>query len=151
MRFNVDARSTDNFNSWAITAAQAAVAPADGSMAAQGQAIFKQQCATCHGIVGVTPNYKMQDSSKICDTVRACLLGPDLTHFGSRRYIAGGVLQWNPNDTKACDPNNPDLLTQCAIAAWIHDPQGIKPGNDMNVNLTPQQISQVVAYLTTLK
>jgi cytochrome c oxidase subunit II len=148
MRFDVDARTTDAFNTWAITASQTSVTPADGSLAATGETVFKQQCATCHGIVGVTPKYQMQDSSKNCDEVKACLLGPDLTHFGSRHLIAGGVLSWNE---QSCQPNDPDLLTKCAIAEWLHDTQGIKPGNDMVVNLTPDQINQLVAYLITLK
>jgi cytochrome c oxidase subunit 2 len=148
MRFTVRAVSTDDFNSWAITAKQAAATPTDGSQAALGEAIFKQQCVSCHGIVGVTPSYHMQDSSKVCDTVKACLLGPDLTHFGSRNLIAGGVLQW---DQQSCQPDNPDLLTKCNIAVWLHDTQAVKPGNDMVVNLTQDQITQLVAYLITLK
>ena len=39
--------------------------------------------------------------------------GPDLTHFGSRRTIAAN---WVPNTTGN-------------LAAWIEDPQGIKPGD----------------------
>jgi cytochrome c oxidase subunit II len=147
MRFDVVAESPDAFNTWAISAKQAAATPADGSDAAQGEAVFKQQCATCHGIVGVTPNYQMRDSSKVCTTTQACLLGPDLTHFGSRHLIAGGVLSW---DQQSCQPG-PDLLTKCNIARWLHDPQGIKPGNDMVVSLTQDQINQLVAYLITLK
>ncbi len=148
MRFTVQAVASDAFNTWAITANQAAATPADSSQAAQGEAIFKVQCETCHGIVGVTPNYHMQDSSKNCDEVKNCLLGPDLTHFGTRKLIAGGVLQW---DQQSCQPSNPNLMTQCNIAVWLHNTQAVKPGNDMVVNLTQDQITQLVAYLITLK
>ena len=61
---------------------------------------------------------------------------PDLTHLMSRNLIAGGML-----------PNTADNLK-----AWIEDPQAIKPGCDMPaLQLTRQEIEDVVAYLTTLK
>jgi cytochrome c oxidase subunit 2 len=62
--------------------------------------------------------------------------GPDLTHLASRRTIAAGTL-----------PNNPGNL-----AAWILDPQSIKPGAKMPANqLDPQSMRALVAYLGTLK
>ena len=52
----------------------------------------------------------------MCHTVRGTSAGgrvaPDLTHVGSRRYIAAGTLE----------------TTRGNLAAWIVDPQGIKPG-----------------------
>ena len=54
-----------------------------------------------------------------CHTVRgtsaAGTLGPDLTHVGSRLTIAAGLLP----------------TTRGSLAAWIADPQTIKPGNNM--------------------
>jgi cytochrome c oxidase subunit 2 len=62
--------------------------------------------------------------------------GPDLTHLASRRTIAAGTL-----------PNNPGNL-----AAWILDPQSIKPGAKMPGNqLDAQSMRALVAYLGTLK
>ena len=58
--------------------------------------------------------------------------GPDLTHFGSRRTIAAGTL-----------PNTRDDL-----AAWLRDPQAIKPGNKMpNLELGDDEIRSLVGFL----
>ncbi len=62
--------------------------------------------------------------------------GPDLTHVGSRRYIAAGLFE----------------TTRGSLAAWIADPQTLKPGNNMPlVPLTPDELRAVSAYLASLK
>jgi cytochrome c oxidase subunit II len=75
-----------------------------------------------------------------CHTVRgttaAGTLGPDLTHLASRTYLAAGLLP----------------ITRGSIAAWVADPQTIKPGNNMpSVPLTGDELRAVSAYLATLK
>ena len=63
-------------------------------------------------------------------------VGPDLTHLESRSTLASGTI-----------PNDPHWL-----AAWIRNPQAIKPGNRMpNLGLSSSQVSQIVAYLEELK
>ena len=62
--------------------------------------------------------------------------GPDLTHVGSRRTIAAGMFE----------------TTRGSLAAWIADPQTIKPGNNMPmVPLKPDELRAVSAYLASLK
>jgi cytochrome c oxidase subunit 2 len=75
-----------------------------------------------------------------CHTVRgtsaAGTLGPDLTHVGGRAAIAAGVLP----------------TTRGSLAAWIADPQTIKPGNNMPmVPMTPEQLRAVSAWLAELQ
>jgi cytochrome c oxidase subunit II len=75
-----------------------------------------------------------------CHTVRgtaaAGTTGPDLTHVGSRRTIAAGVFE----------------TTRGSLAAWIADPQAIKPGNNMPmVPLTADELHAVSAYMAGLK
>lgn len=75
-----------------------------------------------------------------CHTIRgtaaAGTTGPDLTHVGSRRTIAAGLFE----------------TTRGSLAAWIADPQTIKPGNNMPmVPLTPDELRTVSAYLASLK
>ena len=75
-----------------------------------------------------------------CHTVRgtsaAGTLGPDLTHVASRRTIAAGLLP----------------TTRGSLAAWIADPQTIKPGNNMPmVTMTPDQLRAVSAWLGELR
>lgn len=149
MRFNVHVDSANDFDTWVTKQQQEAAAPADG-LAAQGKQLFQQQCQSCHGIVGVNlKSTDIRDPKVACDDPKSnCLIGPNLTHFGSRDFIAGGVLS---NNKEACDPNDPNLLQNCHLAQWLHDPQSVKPGNDMNIGqLSPDQIKSLVAYLEGL-
>jgi cytochrome c oxidase subunit 2 len=59
--------------------------------------------------------------------------GPNLSHIASQPY---GSL-----------PNDPAFLRR-----WIANPQAIKPGTLMpDLNLSEQQVNDVVAYLGTLR
>jgi len=74
-----------------------------------------------------------------CHTVRGTeaggTVGPDLTHLMSRQTIAAGAA-----------PNNAGIL-----AAWIANPQAIKPGTRMpTLGLAGPQIGDISAYLATL-
>ena len=69
-------------------------------------------------------------------TPAAGQVGPDLTHVASRLTIAAGSL-----------PNNKGNL-----AAWIADPQNIKPGNHMaTVPLETEDLQALLDYMETLK
>jgi cytochrome c oxidase subunit 2 len=75
-----------------------------------------------------------------CHTVRgtqaAGTLGPDLTHVGGRPYLGAGLLP----------------MTRGALAAWIADPQGLKPGNNMPmVPLAPDELRSLSAWLVSLR
>jgi cytochrome c oxidase subunit 2 len=75
-----------------------------------------------------------------CHTVRgttaAGTTGPDLTHVGSRKTIAAGLFE----------------TTRGSLAAWIADPQTLKPGNNMPmVPLTADELRSVSAYMASLK
>lgn len=153
MRFNVVVTKDNNaYLSWAQKQQQAAAVPAPGSLEAKGQEIFKNQCTTCHGIVGVsdeTPYLKDPNPMGQCDDPtkeNGCLIGPNLTHFGSRDLIAGGVLK---NNIEACQPGGD--LSNCNLAKWISNPQGVKPGNDMAVNVSNEDLPALIAYLESLK
>jgi len=55
------------------------------------------------------------------------------------------------NNKDQCNPNDPNILQNCNLAKWLHDPQGIKPGNDMAIGqLSDTQIRALVAYLESL-
>jgi cytochrome c oxidase subunit 2 len=153
MRFDVVIDKPDTFQTWVSTQQQAALTPAAGSLEAQGATLFAQSgCTACHGIVGVDVK-GYYDPAKDCanfnpaptDSER-CKVGPNLTHFGSRDMIAGGVLM---NNKDQCQPGH---LENCNLAKWLADPQGVKPGNDMQIGpLSPTQINALVAYLESLK
>lgn len=62
--------------------------------------------------------------------------GPDLTHVAGRRTIAAGLLE----------------TTRGSFAAWIADPQTLKPGNNMPmVPLTADELRQLSAYMESLR
>jgi cytochrome c oxidase subunit 2 len=117
MRVVVDTAA--DFERWV---AQQKAAPAEpAGPAAAGKALFAgSACVGCHTIQGVS----------------AGILGPDLTHFGSRTMLAAGM--W---------PNTPEN-----VAEWVKDPQRLKPGVKMpGLGLTDEQAKAVAAYLTGLK
>jgi len=99
-----------------------AAASAAASAAANGERIF------------------MRDQCASCHTIRGTTangkVGPDLTHVGSRTTLAALTI-----------PN-----TRRALAAWMRDPQHIKPGNRMpDLGLNKTQADDVAAYLEGLK
>jgi cytochrome c oxidase subunit 2 len=76
----------------------------------------------------------------MCHTVRGTLAGakvaPDLTHVASRRTIAAGRLP----------------TTRGSLAAWIADPQALKPGAKMpRVDLDPDELEAVTAFVEGLR
>jgi cytochrome c oxidase subunit 2 len=75
-----------------------------------------------------------------CHTIRGSgaggRVGPDLTHLFSRNHLASGTL----------------AMTRGALAAWILDPQSIKPGAKMPaVALRPTDIHPLLDYLEGLR
>jgi cytochrome c oxidase subunit 2 len=74
-----------------------------------------------------------------CHTIRgvsAGTLGPDLTHFGSRQTLGAGL--------------RPNTLDN--VAAWVRNPQALKPGVKMpGLGLNDADARALAAYLLSLK
>jgi len=71
----------------------------------------------------------------IAGTAAQGTVGPDLTHVASRTTLAANTIPNTPTD----------------LAAWIANPQAIKPGDRMpDLGLSRAAVQQVVAYLETL-
>jgi cytochrome c oxidase subunit II len=120
MRFRVVVESEADYAKW-VAAQVADAQPAVGALAEAGEQIATTTCAACHTIRG---------------TNAAGIIGPDLTHVGSRGLIASGIID---NDADG-------------LAKWLANPPEVKPGSKMpNLNLNDQQIEQLVAYLQGLK
>ncbi|MCA9913560.1 MAG: cytochrome c oxidase subunit II [Anaerolineae bacterium] len=62
-------------------------------------------------------------------------IGPNLTHLFSRSRFAGGTFELNVDN----------------LRRWLQNTQAMKPGNDMQVNLSSDQIDALIAYLQTLE
>jgi cytochrome c oxidase subunit 2 len=72
----------------------------------------------------------------VAGTSAAASVGPDLTHFASRQRLGADTLDNTPG----------------ALAGWIANPHGIKPGVWMpSVSLPPEDLQALVAYLRSLK
>ncbi|HET6320059.1 MAG TPA: c-type cytochrome [Chloroflexota bacterium] len=96
---------------------------AANDVAAGAQAFARAGCIQCHAI-------------RYGDGPVGGRLGPDLTHVGSRRTLAGNTL------------NN----TLGAMEGWIGNPQAIKPGNNMPaLPLDAATLRALAEYLEALK
>ena len=121
MRFLVVAEEPAKFEEWQKAQLQAAVPPQDGD-AARGMAIFQQMsCVNCHAVGGTPAQMR---------------IGPDLTHFASRRQLGAGILENTPAN----------------LHLWLQNPQQVKPGVLMpDFKFTDEQVNDLVAYFETLK
>ena len=117
----VVAMPADTYDKWLVQEADPAIKPS-GMLAQRGLQVFTQSgCGACHTIRGTTANG---------------IIGPDLTHLGSRHSLAAATL-----------PNN-----EQAIADWITDNQHFKPGNKMPeyAMLTADDLKALSHYLAGL-
>jgi len=123
MRLRVLVEPDAAFQGWVETERAGPAVPAKGSLAERGKAVFSRNaCLGCHTIQGVSPG----------------IIGPNLTHVGSRTTLAGGMF---PNDS-------------AHLASWIADAPSLKPGSlmtRMKPPLTDADIAAVIAYLQSLK
>ena len=147
MQFSVIAKSPDDYQTWLSGQQQAARTPTDPTALA-GKALFLTAgCSVCHGIVG-------NNLTSFSDPTARSKGGPNLTHFGSRRTIAGGVFSWQPGDCVVTGSGSQAQIAntqQCGLYQWLHNPQQAKPGNDMLIRqLSDTEIAQLVAYLESL-
>jgi cytochrome c len=93
----------------------------NGSVASGHTLIEEHGCGACHSIPGVA-NAKGE-------------VGPSLTKFASRSYIAGRV------------PNTTDVLVR-----WLENPQAVDPQTAMpNLGLSSQEARHIAAYLYSLE
>jgi cytochrome c oxidase subunit II len=109
----------------AARAAERATAAAVEPLAEHGRRVFADAgCGHCHG----TPDAPLPP--------RLAAAGPDLGEFGARRTIGAGRM----------------ANTAENLAAWITDPQALKPGNNMpGTTMPPDEMRALVTYLYTLR
>lgn len=147
MEFYVRALSPNDYQTW-LTGQQQAAQNSSNANAQAGKALFTSAgCVGCHGVVGV-------NLSSFTDAKENALIGPNLTHFGSRRLIAGGVLAWDPQSCQVAGSGDSIHIvnqSSCNLYKWLHDPQAVKAGNDMNIRqLSDTEVAELVAYLESL-
>jgi len=120
MRFRAIVHDKAGWDQW-VANQQAAPVESQDPAAQKGREIFGQSaCVGCHTIQGVS----------------AGVLGPNLTHFGSRKTFAGGLYP----------------ATAENLAKWIENPDHMKPGVLMpNLGMKSEQSQALAAFLLSLK
>ena len=122
MAFDVVVEEREAFEAWLAQQAAPAVTP-ENDTARAGQEVFRRNgCGACHTIRG---------------TAARGVLGPDLTHVGSRLTLAAGTF-----------PQNPEALVD-----WIACPDCVKPDALMpHFGMLPaKDQAALAAYLGGLK
>lgn len=121
MRLKAIAHPKAEFDQWVTNQLRPPPQPAEGTDAAEGLVLFTQR--GCGG----------------CHTVEGVSTGaiaPNLSHFASRTTFAGAMF----------DNTERNLVT------WLEDPPAVKPGAQMpDLNLSPDDIAKLIAYLETLQ
>ncbi len=94
--------------------------PASSRASARMEIFSQSTCVGCHTITGVS----------------AGALGPNLSHFGSRKTLGANLLPSTPEN----------------VAKWIENPGHLKPGVLMpDLGLRGEQPKAIAAYLLSLK
>jgi len=121
MRFGVVVLSASDYQAWAANEQRPAAAATGHAVAGEAYFLGEGLCKACHALNG---------------TAAVGVIGPNLTHLASRRFIAGGVLENTPEN----------------LRLWLRNPQAVKEGNKMKIPpLDEQTIHNLVTYLSTLK
>ena len=122
MALHVVAEPVEAFSAWLAAQSTPAIDANAPDLVRGRQAFLDQRCNACHTVRGVA-----EESA----------LGPDLTHVGSRLYLAAGTL-----------PNQPDN-----VAHWLANTQAIKPGARMpsSPDMDAATLQALAAWLEHLK
>ena len=127
MRLKVVAHDEAGWSEWVETNQADAATPTDADALAGQELIVTKGCGGCHTIDGLEG--------------AAAQVGPNLTHLYSRSTFAGSSFDLNERN----------------LREWLRDPPAMKPmlpdnGQGMpNLGLSEEEITQLIAYLETLK
>ncbi|MES2609181.1 MAG: cytochrome c oxidase subunit II [Pseudomonadota bacterium] len=123
MALHAVAMEAGDFDAWLAEQARPAVVSSSAVSLQAGRAVFeRQKCAVCHTVRGVAEGSK---------------LGPDLTHVGSRLFIASGTLKNGPLEMKR----------------WLAQVHEVKPGARMPsyARLSEGDLDALAQWLGALK
>jgi cytochrome c oxidase subunit II len=170
MRQRVVALPPDEFDTWLEDQQAEADEPTDEAAAA-GAELFAGQCSVCHLARGINDDEFVDGGDGTAQLVSEN--APDLTHFATRGAFAGATFDlWEDLDgdhiveADEIGTANGGKLNRAALEAWLRDPPAEKPmapvtpeeveageqGRGMpNLNLSEEQIDQLVAFLETLQ
>jgi len=171
MRMLVRAVSASDYDAWVRNQLKDHAADPTNPVAAEGKKVWQALCAQCHVIKGI-------NDAKMKETPPPLVAGvaPDLTHFMTRGTFAGSIFNLyepvssdgqplpmsdvaaagDPGSVLTGGPVNTATVNRVTLEAWLRNAPALKPmypqgGRGMpNLNLTEEQIDQLVAFLETL-
>jgi cytochrome c oxidase subunit 2 len=122
MRLLAIAQEPEEYDAWLQGQRQPGAEPEEQDAIAGKQIFLAGPCSVCHTVQGTTAGGRV---------------APDLTHIGSRQYLAANSF-----------PNNDAYLE-----AWITHAQSLKPGAQMPdlTQFSGEQLHDLVAYLRQLQ
>ena len=121
MRFEVVAVEPRDYERWLDRMARPAVEPETDAELAGYETFLSSSCVSCHAIRGTPADGR---------------IGPELTHFGSRRLLGAGVAA---ND-------------RGHLGGWVVNAQALKPGSLMPpVPLDAAAVDDIITYLHSLE
>jgi cytochrome c oxidase subunit II len=131
MRFRVIAKEQDDYDAWVASFQNASsqVVAADPLIERGRQLVAQKGCVACHTIDGYAAGVAVGNRDF-----------PSLTNFGLRTTVGAAIADNTPEN----------------LAAWLRDPQAMKPGNRMPTlwgAADPNreaEIDAIVAYLLSL-
>ena len=166
MRMELKALPQAEYDEWVAAMTKAPEQPTTAKALA-GQELFVAQCARCHQVNGLrpdsTPPYTYDDVPNpdygaSVDITVSSGNAPNLTHLMMRQTFAGSLLPLYEGKAAESVTAVPDGIPATSdLKDWLRDPEAIKPMNPdngqgmPNLQLTEEQIDQLVAYLVTLK
>lgn len=178
MRIKTIAMNRDDFDTWVDRQQNKAkpFAEDDESEEAKGYRVFTQQlCASCHLINGINDDkFSDEDGPGTIkdEKLQVSRHAPNLTHLMARTTFAGAKFDLR-KDNAACrerginwaatDEGLRQCLDRAALEAWLRNPPAQKamaaeevPGRTgrrgmPSLELTEDQIDQLIAYLSTLR
>jgi len=165
MRMRVIALSEADYAKWLDNQSQPATNATDPTALA-GQTVFVSQCARCHIVTGLK-DAQGQPVVNQADQQLVSGAAPELTHLMSRSTFAGSTYDLKrpgcTGDLQGLPTGTPTTcLAAETLASWIRNPSALVPMDTQpnadgkirgmpTLGLSETQISQLVAYLATLK
>ena len=179
MRMEAIALSKEDFAKWVANQQKPYTAPAEGTLAKEGEGVFINQCVRCHQVNGIKDANGKAIISAPDENVYSGA-APNLTTLMTRNTFAGAMFDmvnqkcradvWDAKTeefgAKYLAGVSEDCLNEKTLRAWLRDAPAMKPmyadptklekTNGLyrgmpNLGLTEDDIDKLVAYLLTLK
>jgi cytochrome c oxidase subunit 2 len=179
MRMEAIALSKEDFAKWVANQQKPYTAPAEGTLAKEGETVFINQCSRCHQVNGIKDANGKAIISAPDENVYSGA-APNLSHLMTRNTFAGAMFDlvnqkcradvWDAKSeefgAKYLAGVTEECLNEKHLRAWLRNAPAMKPmyadpaklekTNGLyrgmpNLGLTEDDIDKLVAYLLTLK